>query len=54
MEAIYRPAPVKPGIELGKDTNDLSLRVKTGDICAREFKLPYTVKLKHCPLKISP
>lgn len=52
--AYYRPAPVKPGTEIGKDSGDIFLRLKTGDICVKEFTFPYVAKLQQCPIKISP
>lgn len=54
LYAYYRPAPVKPGTEIGKDSGDIFLRLKTGDICVKEFTLPYVAKLQQCPIKISP
>lgn len=53
MSAVYRPAPVKPGTELGKDMSEFALRSRCGDICAREVRIPYVAKLSQCPLKFS-
>ncbi|CAG9327365.1 unnamed protein product [Blepharisma stoltei] len=53
MTAIYRPAPVKAGTELGKDANDFYIRAKTGDLTAREFKVSYSAKLQSCPIAFS-
>ena len=53
LKAVYRPAPVKPGTELGKDSNDIYLRFKTGDLCARELKVPYSAKLQSSPILFS-
>ena len=53
LRAVYRPAPVKPGTELTKDSNDLYIRFKSGDLCGREIKLPYSAKLQTSPIIFS-
>lgn len=53
LKAIYRPAPVKPGTELGKDSNEIYFRYKTGDLCAREVRIPYSAKLQTTPITFS-
>lgn len=53
LTAVYRPAPVKPGTELGKDANEIYLRFKTGDLCAKELRIPYAAKLQSSPILFS-
>lgn len=53
MYAVYNPLPVKPGTELTDDIGNIYFRVKTGTICAKEFKLPYTTNLKFAPIKFT-
>jgi len=53
LSAVYRPAPVKPGTELGKDTAEFALRSRCGTICSREVRIPYVAKLSQCPIKFS-
>lgn len=53
MTVFYRPAAVKAGTELGKDANDFYVRVRTGDLSAREFKVSYSAKLLSCPIVFS-
>jgi hypothetical protein len=53
LRAVYRPAPVKPGTELTKDVNDLYIRFKSGDLCGREIKVPFSAKLQTSPIIFS-
>ena len=53
LVAVYRPAPVKPGTELGKDSNEICIRFKTGSLCAREIRIPYSAKLQSSPITFS-
>ena len=51
--AIYRPAPKKPGTELPREQNYLTLRLKTGNIAAREVYYTYKANVVQCPLYFS-
>lgn len=53
LSAIYRPAPVKPGTDLGKDTNEITVRFKTGSLCASEVSIPFSAKLQSSPIIFS-
>lgn len=53
LRAIYRPAPVKPGTELTKDSSDIYIRLKSGELCGREIKIPYIAKLQTTPITFS-
>jgi hypothetical protein len=53
LYAVYKAPPLKPGTEVTNEEGNLFFRVKTGTICAREFKLPYTTQLRFAPVKFS-
>lgn len=53
LRAIYRPAPVKPGTELTKDSSEICIRLKSGELCGRELRIPYIAKLQSTPITFS-